>query len=93
MSRHLFLIAYDIAHARRRRIARRLVKGNSIGGQKSLYECWMTQGELQTAMASLRRMIDPVEDRIVVIQLDPRASVHTRGVGVEPQDGSFFFQG
>lgn len=93
MLRHLFLIAYDIASSRRRRIARRLIKGNSVGGQKSLYECWMTQAELQSAMSALRKMIDPVEDRIVVIQLDPRAAVHTRGVGVEPQDGSFFFQG
>lgn len=93
MLRHLFLIAYDIACHRRRRRALAAVKGNAIGGQKSVYECWLTSGELQQAMATLRALIDPLTDRVVFLRLDPRAAVHTLGVGVAPEDGEFFYQG
>jgi CRISPR-associated protein Cas2 len=93
MSRHLFLIAYDITQAGRWRRALRLVKGHAVGGQKSLYECWMTAGELQQAMGALRSLIDPDSDRVAVVRLDPRAAVHTLGVAVPPQDGAFFYQG
>ena len=93
MLRHLFLIAYDISCHRRRRRALKAVKGHAIGGQKSLYECWLTAGELQQAMAALRALIDPADDRVVFVRLDPRAAVHTLGVGVAPQDGEFFYQG
>ena len=93
MLRHLFIIAYDISCNRRRRRALKAVKGHAIGGQKSLYECWMTAGELQQAMAALRQLIDPVTDRVVLVRLDPRAAVHTLGVAVAPADGDFFYQG
>ena len=93
MLRHLFLIGYDIGSARRRRRALKAVKGHASGGQKSLYECWLTAGELQQAMATLRRLIDPTEDRVVFVRLDPRATVHTLGVAVRPQDADFFYQG
>ena len=91
--RHLFIIAYDISSNRRRRRALKAVKGHAVGGQKSLYECWMTAGELQQAMAALRLLIDPVTDRVVLVRLDPRAAVHTLGVAVAPADGEFFYQG
>jgi hypothetical protein len=53
MLRHLFLIAYDISSASRRRKVLNAVKGQATGGQKSLYECWMTSGELQQALHDL----------------------------------------
>jgi CRISPR-associated protein Cas2 len=93
MLRHLFLIGYDIASPRRRRQALKAVKGHAIGGQKSLYECWLTSGELQTAMQTLRRLIDPAQDRVVFVRLDPRATVRTLGKAVAPADGEFFYQG
>lgn len=93
MLRHLFIIGYDIACDRRRRRALKAVKGHAIGGQKSVHECWLTSGELQQAMATLRALIDPATDRVVFLRLDPRAMVHTLGVAVRPQDGEFFYQG
>lgn len=93
MLRHLFLIGYDVSDAGRRRRALKAVKGNAIGGQKSLYECWLTAGELQEVMATLRRLIDPAEDRVIFIRLDPRAAIHTLGVAIPPEDGEYFYQG
>lgn len=93
MLRHLFIVGYDIASARRRRRALKAVKGHAIGGQKSLYECWLTAAELQHAMANLRQLIDPMEDRVVFVRLDTRGTIHVRGVAVKPHDGEFFYQG
>jgi CRISPR-associated protein Cas2 len=93
MSRHLFLIGYDIRCHRRRRQALKLVKGQAVGGQKSLYECWLTPGELQEAMAAMRRLIDAETDRVMFVQLDPRATVRTLGVAVATADGDFFYAG
>lgn len=92
MIRHLFLIGYDISDDGTRRRALKLLKGHAVGGQKSLYECWLTTAELLETMASLRRMIDVSTDRLVFVRLDPRAAVLTRGVAVAPSDGEFFYQ-
>ena len=93
MLRHLFLIAYDIGSAARRRKVLDAVKGHATGGQKSLYECWMTSGELQQAMHVIRSLIDTKDDRVLIIRLDPRASVHVLGMAVVPADDEFFYHG
>jgi CRISPR-associated protein Cas2 len=93
MLRHLFLVGYDISSSRRRRRALKAVKGHAIGGQKSLYECWLTSGELQQAMQALRQLIDATADRVVFVRLDPRASMHMLGRAVAPADGDYFYQG
>ena len=93
MLRHLFLIGYDISSPRRLRRALKVVKSHAIGGQKSLYECWLTSGELQQAMQQLRELIDPGEDRVIFVRLDPRATMHMLGTAVAPADGEFFYQG
>jgi CRISPR-associated protein Cas2 len=93
MLRHLFLIAYDISSATRRRKVLNAVKGQATGGQKSLYECWMTSGELQQALHVIRSLIDPEDDRVLVIRLDQRASVHVLGMAVVPADDDFFYHG
>jgi CRISPR-associated protein Cas2 len=91
--RHLFLVGYDIRCNRNRRLALKTLKGNAIGGQKSMYECWLTQAELQHLIAALAKRIDPSADRVIFLRLDPRATVHTLGVGIAPADGEFFYQG
>lgn len=93
MIRHLFLIGYDIADGARRRRALKTVKGHAIGGQKSLYECWLTSAELQHAMHALRDVIDQSVDRVIFVQMDTRASVRTLGKAIAPADGEFFYHG
>jgi len=91
--RHLYLIGYDISDNRRRLRALRAIKGNAIGGQKSVYECWLDDGELDAVRAELAEVVGEGVDRIIVTRLDPRATVHALGVGVAPADGEFFYQG
>lgn len=91
--RHLFLVGYDIASHRNRRKALKLLKGTAIGGQKSLYECWLTSAELQLVMASIKALLDTDRDRAVFVRMDPRAAVHTLGKAVPPADGEYFYLG
>lgn len=63
---YLILVSYDIADPRRlRRVARTLEEvGDRI--QKSVFECGLTPAGLQALRLRLRRIIDPVEDHILI---------------------------
>jgi CRISPR-associated protein Cas2 len=91
--RDLYIAAYDIASPRRLRAALKLVKGHATGGQKSAYECFLTVAERRDLLRNLDSVIDPDEDRVLLIRLDPRSRVHTLGIAEEPQDPPFFYCG
>jgi CRISPR-associated protein Cas2 len=72
MSRTLFLVCYDIsAHNRLHRV-HNCVKAYAVGGQKSFYECWMTQSEYRSLRSKLEKLADLKEDTVHFFQLDPR---------------------
>lgn len=89
----LYITAYDIRSARRLRAALKVVKGHATGGQKSAYECFLTPAERRSLVQDLRAVIDPEQDRVLLIRLDPRSRVHTLGVAEPPQDPPFFYCG
>lgn len=91
--RRLYLIAYDITDAARLTRVREVLKGYSTGGQKSVYECWLTPAEHEEVVATLRGMIDPREDRVHLIVLDGRTRPHTLGIAVPPADPAFLYFG
>jgi CRISPR-associated protein Cas2 len=91
--RDLYIAAYDISSARRLRAALKLVKGHATGGQKSAYECFLTPAERRNLLRELRGVIEPGEDRVLLIRLDPRSRVRTLGIGEAPQDPPFFYCG
>lgn len=93
MSRTLYIIAYDIRDERRLNRVRYFLKGYSTGGQKSVYECFLTEGELRFVVSKLRRMIFETEDRIHIFQLDGRSRTHTLGIALRPKDPSYFLIG
>ena len=71
-ARTLFLVCYDISCTKRLYRAHRFLLGYKVGGQKSFYECWLTAAELREVHRRLEELIDPVEDRAHIFQLDPR---------------------
>ena len=93
MSRSLYLIAYDVSDHRRLARVHHYLKGYSTGGQKSVYECFLTDAELREVTRSLRHLIDDVEDRVHVFGMDGRSKTHTLGVAVQPKDPAFFYFG
>jgi len=91
--RDLYIAAYDITSQRRLRAVLKLIKQYATGGQKSAYECFLTPWEKRRLLADLRDAIDPLEDRVLMIRLDPRSRVHTLGIAEAPSDPLFFYCG
>lgn len=90
--RQLHLIGYDVSDNRTRSRVLRAVRGNSIGGQKSLYECWLDAREREAMHQSLADLIEAT-DRIILARLDTRAAIHTLGVATRPHDATMFYLG
>ncbi|MBI4843628.1 MAG: CRISPR-associated endonuclease Cas2 [Nitrospirae bacterium] len=93
MNRTLFLIAYDITDDNRLNDVREFLKGYSTGGQKSVYECFLTDGELAHVKRFIDRVIFEEEDRVHIFTMDGRSKTHTLGIGVQPKDPEYFYIG
>jgi CRISPR-associated protein Cas2 len=93
MPRSLYLVAYDICDPRRLARALKIVRAYATGGQKSVHECWLEPGELAALKHDLQRVIDPGEDSVLFVRLDPRMKPRTLGIARAPVDPSFFFVG
>ena len=84
MSRHLYLVSYDVSNHKRLYRVRKAMKEYEGGGQKSCYECWVTEAEIQRLQSELKSLIDPLEDRIHIFQLDPRMHIELFGRAQQP---------
>ena len=93
MERTLYLIAYDITGERRLSRVRNFLKGYSTGGQKSVYKCFLSDGELGYVKKKLERLIWEDEDRVHIFTMDGRSRTHTLGIGVQPNDPEYFYIG
>lgn len=72
MARTLHLIAYDVCDPRRLHRVCRYLTGYKVGGQKSVFEVWVTPAELQQIERHLEELMEPGEDRLHIVALDPR---------------------
>lgn len=91
--RQLYIAAYDISCARRLRKALYVLRGYASGGQKSVFECFLTPAEKKRLLIEVEQVIDPVEDRFILLKLDGHGKVRTLGKAVAPQDDSYFYVG
>ncbi len=91
--RQLFIAAYDIRNNSRLRKALKVVKAYASGGQKSVFECFLTTSEKRDLLADIKTVIDDSEDSFFLLKLDGRCQVITLGKAVPPQDGSFYYVG
>jgi CRISPR-associated protein Cas2 len=90
--RDLFVVAYDVRDPKRLRRALEVLKGWSTGGQKSVFECFLTPAECGQVAAEMRQVLEG-EDRYLMVRLDPRPQVLTLGIAVAPEDPPFFYVG
>ncbi|MDP2811897.1 MAG: CRISPR-associated endonuclease Cas2 [Rhodocyclaceae bacterium] len=79
MSRTLYLVAYDVCEPRRLQKVHKYLTGFKVGGQKSVFEVWATPAELQHIRADLDRLMEPDEDRLHILALDPRMKPRCMG--------------
>ena len=92
-TRDFFLAAYDVADPRRLAAALELIKGHATGGQKSVFECFLTDAEKQRLIGEMREVIEPREDRFFLIPIEMRSPVRTLGIAVPPEDPPFYYAG
>jgi len=93
MPRTLYLVAYDITQPRRLGKVRRILKEYATGGQLSVYECFLTDGERARVEAALLKCINPEKDRVHIFTMDARSRTHTLGIAVQPRDPAYFYVG
>ena len=91
--RSLYIVAYDVSDPARQDRVRGIVRRYAAGGQKSVYECYLTPWERDALLRRLEGTIDRCTDRVFVLRLDPRSPVHTLGIGIPPCDAPFFYAG
>ncbi len=91
--RRLYLVAYDVCEPSRLNRVREFLKGYSTGGQKSVYECWLSGTEFSEVLQTLGQLIAPTEDRVHVFALDGRSRPQILGIAVPPSDPAFFYFG
>lgn len=89
-TRSLYLAAYDVAAPRRLRAALDLVKGYSTGGQKSVHECFLSEGEKAQLLHDMALVLEEDEDSFLLLRLDPRARTLTLGKAIEPVDAPYY---
>jgi len=91
--RQLFIAAYDIRNSSRLRKALKVVRAYASGGQKSVFECFLTASEKRVLLEDIKTVIDDSEDSFFLLKLDGHCQVITLGKAVPPQDGSFYYVG
>ena len=67
--RSRYLIAYDIADSHRLYQMHKHVEAFAIGGQKSFYECWLTEHEMMKFKQEVNALIDPSDDRVFIFRI------------------------
>jgi len=91
--RKLYIAAYDVAHPKRLRAILNIARAYATGGQKSVYECFLTAAEKREFLHTADKILTPGEDRMILLRLDPRSRCHALGLATVPVDPPFFYQG
>lgn len=92
-NRLLYLAAYDIRADDRLREALHVVKGYASGGQKSVFECFLTIKERQALLGEIRGVLDLEADRFMLLPLANAEGIRALGVAVAPSDPDYYYVG
>ena len=82
--RALYLAAYDIACPSRRRRVHDAVRAYASGGQKSVFECFLTPLERKALLVRTRKLIDEREDRFALLRVEERTAPVLLGIARPP---------
>ncbi len=91
-ARTLYLAAYDVTDPDRLHAALRVLKGYACGGQKSVFECFLTERERRELVAEVRTVLDLTSDRFLLLPLGD-ITVRTLGIAIPPSDPDFYYVG
>lgn len=91
--RSLFIAAYDVASPARLRQVHRTVKAYATGGQKSVFECFLTPQERKMLLAQTRQLVNEREDRFALLRVEERTEPLLLGIATPPTDPRFYYVG
>lgn len=91
--RALYIAAYDVAAPHRLRKVHEAVKSHATGGQKSVFECFLTPAERLGLMKRVHSLIDEREDRFALLQVEERTQPILLGIAVPAADPDFYYVG
>lgn len=89
--RILYLAAYDVCDPQRLRDALRALKGHASGGQKSVFECFLTDAERAELVSEIKGILELDEDRFLLLPLANADAMRMLGIAVKPEDPVFFY--
>ncbi|MDQ5911220.1 MAG: CRISPR-associated protein Cas2 [Pseudomonadota bacterium] len=90
--RTLYLAAYDVADPNRLQAALQVLKGYACGGQKSVFECFLTGREQRALVWEVRQVLDLACDRFLLLPLG-EVTVRALGIALAPADPDFYYVG
>ena len=93
MARGFYIVAYDISDPYRLRRVRNVVRDYATGGQKSAYECFLTNAERRELMQRAKLEINTKSDRFYCIKIRRNTEPLLMGVAVKPLDPCFCYIG
>lgn len=75
---HLYLVAYDIADARRWRAVFKLMHGYGEWMQLSVFQCRLTRARHVDLLGRLTSTISLADDRVLIVDLGPAEQVEPK---------------
>lgn len=91
MNRHLYIIAYDICAPKRLRKALYILKDYAWGGQKSVFECFLTLQEKDDLCRRIDSVIDEKEDFLLAVRISNPNSIKGMGIAMIPKNDDLLF--
>lgn len=92
-ARQLFLAAYDVREANRLQRALHVLRDYTCGGQKSVFECYLTPHEKQRLSSRVLSVLDESEDFFLIVPLRQSTPVKAIGIATTPVDAGFLYIG
>lgn len=88
--RKIYLICYDISDVKVYRKVHKLVKGYAVGGQKSCFECWLTESEKQILAALIEQLFMGTAERADFFELNTDYKAGYYGIASKNTFNPFF---
>ncbi len=88
--RKLYLVAYDVADSSRLRRMLYVIKDYATGGQKSAYECYLSNSEKREMISRVKVELNISDDRFACIEVKESSTPKTLGKAVPPQNLGYF---
>jgi len=89
----LYIAAYDIRSPKRLSRMLRILKKYSTGGQKSVFECFLTSHDRKLLLEEVGQELDAEHDSFLLLRLDPRAKIVAMGRAIPASLPDYFVVG